>query len=86
MEGKICNCKIPANLQKDMMYEKIREYIAAIDPELCADDTEYENRLKICSRCNHLIGGLTCAYCGCFVLARAKKKAQKCPDPKGAQW
>ena len=77
---KICNCKIPKNLQENRMADSIASYLAALPPEECAPDAEYERRLLICSRCEALIGGLTCGHCGCFVLARAKKTAAGLPD------
>ena len=86
MEERICRCNIPANLQKQEMYEKIAEYIERLDPEQCVADAEYERRLGICNACDSLIGGLTCKYCGCFVLARAKKAAQHCPKPGKNMW
>lgn len=86
MEERICNCNIPRNLQQDMMYQKIREYIEALDPEQCVSDLVYERRLNLCSTCDALVGGLTCSYCGCFVLARAKKNSQSCPKPGGGLW
>lgn len=81
-----CMCNIPQNLQKNMMYEKIAEYIAGLEAEECVEDSEYEERLRRCSTCVNLAGGLTCMYCGCFVLARAKKKKQHCPKPGKAEW
>lgn len=81
-----CRCHIPENLQKDQMYEKIAEYVANLEPEECAGDAVYEKRLEICSQCEELMGGLTCKLCGCFVLARAKKKSQKCPKPGKRMW
>ena len=69
---KICNCKIPANLQEDMMTESIAGFVASLPKEDVVDDAEYERRLNICSICVDLAGGLTCSHCGCFVLARAR--------------
>ena len=83
---KICNCNIPANLQKDMMTESIAAYVASLPAESIVDDDEYERRLAICSRCDDLVGGLTCSHCGCFVLARARKKQMDCPMPGGSRW
>ena len=70
---KICNCNIPANLQKDMMTESIAAYVASLPKDDVVEDSEYEKRLDICSKCADLVGGLTCSHCGCFVLARARK-------------
>ena len=83
---KICNCNIPANLQKDMMTESIAAYVASLPAESIVNDDEYERRLAICSRCDDLVGGLTCSHCGCFVLARARKKQMDCPMPGGSRW
>lgn len=85
-KNRLCQCKIPSNLQEDLMYEKIAEYLSGLEPEDCAEDFIYEERLRICSVCEKLAGGLTCMYCGCFVLARAKKKRQHCPKPGKAEW
>lgn len=85
-QEKICDCNIPKNLQEDQMYRKIEEYIINLDKDLCVSDSEYERRLTICSTCVHLIGGLTCKYCGCFVLSRAKKRTQTCPNPGQNLW
>lgn len=83
---KICNCNIPANLQKDMMTESIAAYVASLPAESIVNDDEYERRLAICSKCDDLVGGLTCSHCGCFVLARARKKQMDCPMPGGSRW
>ena len=83
---KICNCNIPANLQKDVMTESIAAYVASLPKDDVVEDSEYEKRLDICSKCADLVGGLTCSHCGCFVLARARKKQMDCPMPGGSRW
>lgn len=83
---KICNCKIPANLQENMMTESIAAYVASLPNEDVVDDAEYERRLNICSICADLAGGLTCSHCGCFVLARARKRQMYCPMPERDKW
>ncbi len=53
--------------------------------EPCADyagDELYNKRLEICSKCSRLIGGMTCANCGCFVQFRAKHITAHCIDGK----
>lgn len=82
----VCFCQIPANLQKSQMYEAIASYVKSIPKELCIEDSGYEKRLAVCSGCEALTGGLTCRYCGCFVLARARKKDQHCPMPGRDLW
>lgn len=83
---KICNCNIPAGLQEDMMAESIAAYVAALPKEEIVEDEEYERRLVLCSKCSDLVGGLTCSHCGCFVLARARKRHMDCPMPGGSVW
>ncbi len=68
------------------MAESIAAYVARLSQEESVEDSEYERRLNICSRCQDLMGGLTCSHCGCFVLARAKKRNQDCPKPGGSLW
>lgn len=82
----VCMCKIPPKLQKSQMYEAIAAYVANIPEEQRTPDDIYEKRLEICSGCEALVGGLTCKYCGCFVLARARKEKQECPMPGQNRW
>lgn len=82
----VCMCKIPQKLQKDQMYEAIAAYVRNIPAEQRTADDIYEKRLETCSQCEALVGGLTCKYCGCFVLARARKKSQQCPMPGRNCW
>lgn len=82
----ICMCNIPANLQKNQMYEAIASYVKNIPQEQRTSDEVYEKRLSVCSECEALVGGMTCKYCGCFVLARARKENQNCPKPGENRW
>lgn len=55
------------------------------ESEPCADyagDDIYRQRLMVCQACSHLIGGMTCANCGCFVQFRAKHKSAGCVEGK----
>ena len=83
---RICNCKIPKNLQDDQIAESVAKFLAILDPKESVSDAEYERRLEICSACDALAGGQTCAHCGCLVLARSKKKDSTCPHPDGSKW
>lgn len=82
---RICKCNIPKALEEDKMYEAVAAYVNAISPEDCVSDNEYEKRLKICDVCDGRMGP-TCRFCGCFVLARAKRKTGKCPKPGDNKW
>ncbi len=59
----------------------LEELKAALSPEEKTDDAEYERRLSICKRCDHLNDG-TCGKCGCYVEFRALKKRMGCPHEK----
>ncbi len=82
----ICLCQIPVHMQQNQMYEAIASYVKNIPKEQQIDDSAYEKRLAVCSECKALVNGLTCKYCGCFVLARARKRSQGCPMPGGDLW
>ncbi len=77
--NRFCQCEIPALFQQEQIEQKIAEYLSQLDREECVTDDIYEERLKKCSVCERLAGGLTCMDCGCFVLVRAKKKRLHCP-------
>ncbi len=85
-EIPVCLCQIPANLQRSQIYESIASYVRNIPKEQQIEDAAYEKRLAVCSECEALVNGLTCRYCGCFVLARARKRSQSCPMPGGDLW
>lgn len=42
----------------------------------------YNKRLEICKACSLLIGGMTCAQCGCFVQFRARHITAHCIEAK----
>lgn len=86
MSEKICHCKIPKNLSLEQAHKNIEDYIASLDKQQCVSDDIYEQRLALCSNCDGLYGGLSCKYCGCFILVRAKRKNKQCPYPYHAKW
>ncbi|XID94017.1 DUF6171 family protein [Paenibacillaceae bacterium WGS1546] len=53
---------------------------------LCVPDAVYEERLSRCRACPKLLGGHTCALCGCIVRVAAKFKDRSCPAPGGSGW
>ena len=69
-----------------------KEHLSAMDmtPELVQEMADQESvadyagdetvaiRLEICSGCPRLIGGMTCADCGCFVQFRVRHKTAAC--------
>lgn len=44
-----------------------------------------QERVKICSNCPRLVGGLVCSLCGCEVHAKTRLPAETCPD-KEPRW
>ena len=83
---KIRECK--RCLLKDMdtqeYFHTISEYVESLDPDLRAPKAEYERRLSLCRECDCLINGM-CRLCGCFVMMRAAKIHNRCPDTP-AKW
>ena len=73
-----------------------KAHLSAMDmtPELVAEMAEQEpvsdyagdklvaKRLEICNSCPHLIGGMTCRDCGCFVQFRVRHKTASCINGK----
>ncbi|MDR1531329.1 MAG: DUF6171 family protein [Clostridiales bacterium] len=60
-------------------FNNIREYVQSLDPDLRAPAHTCRLRLAACADCEWLAEGL-CRHCGCFVEARAAKRAGTCPD------
>jgi hypothetical protein len=67
---------------------KIAELVRQIpiDPSLCSGAAVYDARLGVCASCESLREEILCAYCGCFVLFRARPVNSYCPHPKGDRW
>jgi hypothetical protein len=72
----------------DLSPEKIAAIVAEtpIAPSLAADEKLYKKRLDVCGHCEALRESVLCAYCGCFILFRARPKKSYCPHPKGDLW
>lgn len=58
---------------------ELEKYISSMSDEIKVKDDEYKKRLSFCESCEHLLNGV-CSLCGCFVKARAAKKALSCPN------
>ncbi|WBY63943.1 MAG: DUF2757 domain-containing protein [Thermocaproicibacter melissae] len=75
-------------LDKDMTEEEYRSligrYIDAIAEDRRTPEEEYSRRLKICSTCKRLTGGM-CLLCGCFAEVRAAVKDRHCAEVP-AKW
>ena len=66
----------------DMTPELVAEMAAEETVTDYAGDDLVEKRLKICEACSHLIGGMTCRDCGCFVQFRVRHKTAACINGK----
>ena len=64
---------------------QLQTYIASLPEVLRTEEDEYERRLTICCTCERCVDGL-CGWCGCFVAARAAKRALDCPNPGQSKW
>lgn len=62
----------------------LQTYIQQIEQDLKTEQQEYAQRLKMCSKCQHLLNGV-CRLCGCFAAIRAAVKSNYCPD-KNSKW
>lgn len=86
MNGKKKPCPICEQRRRTVDEEKLlREYAASLPEKMRADDGEYARRLALCEQCEYMRENL-CTMCGCFVRARAAKKAMRCPHPEGRKW
>lgn len=72
-----CRCLL-AEYWPDL-HQSVAAYVSLLAPEQKAPDGVYQARLNTCTACEHLRNG-TCALCGCYVEARAAKRALACPD------
>ncbi len=72
----------------DLSPENIAALVAEIpiSPSLAAEESLYKKRLSVCAECEALRESVLCAYCGCFILFRARPEKSYCPHPKGDLW
>jgi hypothetical protein len=57
-----------------------------IPAALRTEQPVFEERLAACEGCDALREKVLCAYCGCFILFRARIRKQFCPHPLGNKW
>ena len=78
-------CAFARSLYARDLAKELTDYVAHLPEEIKCSEQEHLRRLEICRQCPKCVNGL-CGYCGCFVLARAAKKALDCPEPCGSKW
>ena len=79
------HCKIDAELYTQERVAAVVKEIS-IAPSLAVEEIVYEKRLKTCNICEALREKVLCAYCGCFILFRARTRKNYCPHPNGDKW
>ena len=60
------------------VYKEVQRCVAKIRPEEKTGESDYAERLRICSECDFLVSG-TCLKCGCYAELRAAYKNNHCP-------
>ncbi|NLG05492.1 MAG: hypothetical protein GX567_16965 [Clostridia bacterium] len=80
MERQCRKCLL-REIDPENYQQKIHELVENMDPLLRAEESLYEERLAVCTKCDYLWEGL-CGACGCFVELRAATKKQVCPYQK----
>ena len=73
--------EVPVN-EKELA-ETLDRYLEMLAPEVRVPPEIYEARLAVCADCPHR-AGYTCLKCGCYVQARAAKRAMACPSEERA--
>ena len=68
--------EIPINEQE--LAETLDRYLETLPDEIRVPPEIYEARLALCADCPHRLF-YTCVKCGCYVQARAAKRANACP-------
>ncbi len=68
--------EIPVNEQE--LAEALDRYLEALAPDVRVPPEVYEARLAVCADCPYR-AAYTCLKCGCYVQARAAKRAADCP-------
>ena len=66
----------------DMTPELVAEMASQEKVADYAGDEVVAKRLSVCESCARLIGGMTCADCGCFVQFRVRHKTAACINGK----
>lgn len=62
--------------------QKMIDEVTSMKGIRLADENTYKARFSICSECESLMYGSTCAHCGCVMQVRARLYDGKCPKKK----
>ena len=82
------NCPGCRKFEFELSPEKIAALAAQIpiSSDQRADEGILDKRLAACSACEAVREGVLCAFCGCFILFRARVCKAYCPHPNGDKW
>lgn len=74
----LCRKCLEIPVDERELAETLDRYLETLSPEVRVPTEVYEARLSACADCPHR-AIYTCLKCGCYVQARAAKRASACP-------
>ena len=86
-DGRFILCRkcLDRPVDERELMEYLDAYAASLPEAIRVSEDVYSYRLKLCASCPHLLSHM-CSLCGCYVQARAAKKAMRCPLPGAPKW
>ena len=78
---KRCYKCLLREMDQNVYFQNLHDYIERLDEDIKADKSLYEKRLSICKSCDYLQDGM-CRACGCFVELRAAIAGNVCSYEK----
>ena len=81
----LCRRCAAQELPEPELLRYLDEYVSSLPQAMRASDETYARRLAACAVCPHRTR-YTCTLCGCYVQARAAKRAMACPLPGAPRW
>ena len=81
----LCRRRAAQELPEPELLRYLDEYVSSLPQAMRASDETYARRLAACAVCQHRTR-YTCTLCGCYVQARAAKRAMACPLPGTPRW
>lgn len=79
--AKCKRCGVKTVLSDEDIQSMVEE-VTSMSGVRLVDETTYKERFNICSDCERLMYGQTCAACGCIIQVRARLSGGRCPKKK----
>ena len=79
--AKCKRCGLKTVLEESDIQKMVDEVTSMRSVRLVTQDN-YNERFSVCSECEKLMYGSTCAVCGCVMQVRARLADGKCPLKK----